>query len=73
MAPADDLHQFKQLTLGQLTVMGRTTYEGLPKRPLPGRTNIVLTHQEDYQAPGAVVVHDAQSCSPMLRLTRSSA
>ncbi|WP_203663957.1 dihydrofolate reductase [Lacticaseibacillus sp. 53-4] len=57
----DDLHQFKQLTLGQLTVMGRTTYEGLPKRPLPGRTNIVLTRQADYQAPGAVVIHDRKA------------
>lgn len=57
----DDLHQFKQLTLGQLVVMGRTTYEGLPKRPLPGRTNIVLTRQPDYQALGAVVVHDRQA------------
>ncbi|WP_179395381.1 dihydrofolate reductase [Lacticaseibacillus absianus] len=54
----DDLKFFKQQTLGQLVVMGRTTYDGLRKRPLPGRTNIVLTRQTDYAAPGAVVVHD---------------
>lgn len=54
----DDLKQFKALTLGQLVAMGRTTYDGLPNRPLPGRVNLVLTHRQDYQAPGAVVVHD---------------
>ncbi|MFD1392066.1 dihydrofolate reductase [Lacticaseibacillus jixianensis] len=57
----DDLKMFKHLTLGQLVAMGRTTYEGLPNKPLPGRVNLVLTHQPDYQAPGAVVVHDRAS------------
>lgn len=54
----DDLKEFKALTVGQLTVMGRRTYEGLPKRPLPDRTNVILTRDQSYQAPGAVVVHD---------------
>ncbi|WP_125703309.1 dihydrofolate reductase [Lacticaseibacillus daqingensis] len=53
----DDLQFFKQKTLGQLTLMGRTTYDGLRKRPLPNRTNVVLTRRLDYTAPGAVVVH----------------
>jgi dihydrofolate reductase len=53
----DDLAFFKQQTLGQLTVMGRKTYLGLPKRPLPGRTNVILTHDPTFSAPGAIVVH----------------
>ncbi|WP_461213084.1 dihydrofolate reductase [Lacticaseibacillus sp. GG6-2] len=53
----DDLKYFKANTLGQLTVMGRKTYLGLPKRPLPGRVNVVLTHDPDFQAEGAVIVH----------------
>jgi len=55
----DDLHYFRELTEGQIVVMGRKTFEGL-KRPLPDRTNIVLTHQADYAAPdGVIVYHDA--------------
>ncbi|MFD1433177.1 dihydrofolate reductase [Lacticaseibacillus yichunensis] len=53
----DDLEFFHQVTKGQLVVMGRRTYEGLPKRPLPERTNIILTRDADYSAPGAVVLH----------------
>lgn len=55
----DDLKYFKQQTLGTLTVMGRKTYLALPKRPLPGRTNVVLSHDPNCQAPGAIVVHSA--------------
>lgn len=38
-----DLRHFKQLTTGHPVIMGRRTWESLPKRPLPGRKNIVLT------------------------------
>jgi dihydrofolate reductase len=56
--PADLAH-FKQTTLGQAVVMGRKTWDSLPERfrPLPGRTNIVITRQKDWQAPGALVAH----------------
>ena len=56
--PADLAH-FKQTTLGQAVVMGRKTWDSLPERfrPLPGRTNIVITRQTGWQAPGAVVAH----------------
>ncbi|WP_303311986.1 dihydrofolate reductase [Hymenobacter sp. BT730] len=47
----DDLKHFKQLTLGHPIIMGRRTYESIG-RPLPGRTNIVVTRQQDWQAPG---------------------
>jgi dihydrofolate reductase len=39
----EDLKRFKRLTLGNTVIMGKKTWESLPKRPLPGRTNIVLT------------------------------
>ena len=56
--PADLAH-FKQTTLGQAVVMGRKTWDSLPERfrPLPGRTNIVITRQKDWQAAGALVAH----------------
>ena len=52
-----DLKRFKALTLGHPILMGRKTLESFPKGPLPGRTNIVLSRNRDYQADGATVVH----------------
>jgi dihydrofolate reductase len=51
----DDLKRFKRLTMGHPIVMGRKTWESIG-RPLPGRENVVVTRQESYHAPGAVVV-----------------
>ncbi|MCH2558928.1 MAG: dihydrofolate reductase [Alcanivorax sp.] len=51
----NDLKYFKQATLGKPIIMGRNTWESL-KRPLPGRTNIVITRQRQYPAEGAKVV-----------------
>ncbi len=51
-----DLRRFKEMTLGKPIIMGRKTWEGLPKRPLPGRMNIVVTRQKTFAAEGAVVV-----------------
>ena len=58
----EDLAHFKQTTLGQPVVMGRKTWESLPPkfRPLPGRTNIVVTRQTDWQAEGAVIAHSIE-------------
>lgn len=39
-----DLKNFKRLTMGHPVIMGRRTWESLPKRPLPGRLNIVISH-----------------------------
>ncbi len=51
----EDLKNFKRTTLGKPVIMGRKTWESLG-RPLPGRRNIVITRQKDYQAEGATVV-----------------
>lgn len=50
-----DLQRFKALTTGHTVVMGRRTFESLPKGALPNRRNIVLTRQADYSAPGIEV------------------
>ncbi len=50
-----DLQHFKRMTMGKPILMGRLTWESLG-RPLPGRHNIVLTRDQDYQAEGATVV-----------------
>ncbi|MGN6579202.1 MAG: dihydrofolate reductase [Bordetella sp.] len=55
-----DLAHFKRTTLGHPIIMGRKTWESLG-RPLPGRTNIVVTRQADYAAAGAVVVTSLQA------------
>lgn len=54
----EDQARFKELTLGHRVVMGRLTWESLPAsvRPLPGRTNVVVTRDPDYRADGAEVV-----------------
>jgi dihydrofolate reductase len=51
----EDLAHFKKLTLGSPVIMGRKTWDSLPAkfRPLPGRTNVVVTRQPDWQAEGA--------------------
>ena len=51
----DEIAYFKRVTMGHPIVMGRRTYESIGK-PLPGRQNIVVTHDRGYQAPGCTVV-----------------
>lgn len=53
--PADLAH-FKQVTMGKPIIMGRKTWDSLG-RPLPGRTNVVVTRDRDFSAAGCVVVH----------------
>ena len=55
----EDLAHFKRHTLGCPVIMGRKTWDSLPPkfRPLPGRLNVVVTRQPDWQASGAVVAH----------------
>jgi dihydrofolate reductase len=52
----EDLKHFKAVTLGKPVLMGRKTYESIGK-PLPGRTNFVLTRDRGWKAEGVVAVH----------------
>jgi dihydrofolate reductase len=53
-----DLALFKALTFGKPVIMGRRTWESLPRRPLPGRVNIVLSRDGSFPPAGAVVTED---------------
>ena len=55
---SSDLKLFKQITLGKPVIMGRKTWESLPRKPLPGRRNIVITRQAGFAAEGADVAED---------------
>jgi dihydrofolate reductase len=50
-----DMAIFKATTLGKPVIMGRKTWDSLPKRPLPGRTNIVLSRDGSFEPTGAVL------------------
>lgn len=60
----EDLKRFKQLTMGRPIVMGRKTFESIGK-PLPGRTNIVITRQKDFSCCGSLT---APSLDEALRI-----
>lgn len=61
-----DMKRFKALTIGKPVIMGRKTFETLP-RPLPNRTNIVITRDAAYRAAGAVVTHSAAAAEEVAR------
>ena len=49
-----DLAHFKATTLGKPVIMGRKTWDSLPKKPLPGRMNVVLSRDLSFEPQGAV-------------------
>jgi len=53
-----DLANFRAVTMGKPVIMGRKTWESLPKKPLVGRTNIVLSRDGAFEPKGAVVCED---------------
>jgi dihydrofolate reductase len=56
----EDMKRFKALTLGHPIIMGRKTFESIVTilgKPLPGRTNIILTRDQDYVYPGVTAAH----------------
>lgn len=67
----EDMAHFKRLTNGWPVIMGRKTWDSLPARfrPLPGRTNVVITRQPGWQEPGA---EPAASLSDALKLCARS-
>ncbi|MGE7835073.1 dihydrofolate reductase [Viridibacillus arvi] len=54
-----DLAYFKRTTMGKPMIMGRKTFESIGK-PLPGRTNIVITRDEEYAREGIIIVHSLE-------------
>jgi len=58
-----DMKFFKDTTQGHHVIMGRKNFESIPHkyRPLPNRTNVVITRQSDYKAEGCVVVNSVES------------
>jgi dihydrofolate reductase len=60
---SDDMKRFKALTTGHTVVMGRKTWDSLPKKPLPGRVNVVVTRQKDWQAPGATTASSLEQAT----------
>jgi dihydrofolate reductase len=65
-----DQRRLKAITMGKPIVMGRKTFLSFPRRPLPGRTNIVVTRDPDFRAAGAVVT---TSLTEALALARADA
>lgn len=62
-----DLRHFKELTMGHPIIMGRKTFEALPKGALPGRRNIVVSRNLAYAAPGAEVVPSLEAALALVR------
>lgn len=56
----EDLAYFKRVTMGKPIIMGRKTFESIG-RPLPGRTNYIVTRNTSYSAPGVLVFHSVEA------------
>ena len=54
----EDLRWFRTHTVGKPVIMGRKTWDSLPKKPLPGRVNIVMTNEPGWRAEGAITAND---------------
>jgi dihydrofolate reductase len=67
---ATDMAHFKALTLGKPVIMGRKTWDSFPRRPLPGRTNIVLSRDGSFEPKNAVRCEDF---SEALQIAREQA
>jgi dihydrofolate reductase len=55
-----DLKRFKKLTLGNTLIMGKKTWESLPRKPLPGRKNIVLTDDRQETIEGSITAYSIE-------------
>jgi dihydrofolate reductase len=65
----DDMKFFQRTTLNHHVISGRKNYESIPERfrPLRDRVNIVVTHDPDYAAPGAIVCHSLKDALDIAR------
>ena len=64
---AADLRHFRAITMGKPVVMGRRTWQSLPKKPLDGRHNIIVTSDPTFSAPGADVAPSPQAALALAR------
>ena len=62
-----DLALFRAVTMGKPVIMGRKTWDSLPKKPLVGRTNIVLTRDGSFEAPGALPIDNFSEAVQLAR------
>jgi dihydrofolate reductase len=62
-----DMQRFRQLTMGKPVMMGRKTYLSLSRKPLPGRTNIVVSRDADFSAPGVLVAPSVEAALTVAR------
>jgi len=67
----EDLRYFKSVTMGKPVIMGRKTFESIGQ-PLPGRTNIVITHNSAFRAEGAKVVSSLEGALHLAQHTASA-
>jgi dihydrofolate reductase len=65
----DDMKYFMQTTKGHYVIMGRKNYDSIPEkfRPLPNRTNIVVTRQQGLKLPNCTVVHSLEEAVAIAR------
>jgi len=65
----NDMRFFKETTMGHHVIMGRKNFESIPHkyRPLPNRTNIIVTRQTDYKAQGCVVVNSVEAALEIVK------
>ena len=67
---SSDMKRFKAATMGKPVLMGRKTWDSLPRKPLPGRQNLILTRDADFKGDGAWVYTDLDA---MLAAARAMA
>ena len=64
---SEDMKRFKRLTMGHPCIMGRKTWDSLTNKPLPGRTNIVVTRNKAFAAEGAKVANTFEAALEIAR------
>ena len=69
-----DMKFFKDTTMGHHVIMGRKNFESIPHkyRPLPNRTNVVITRQSDYKAEGCIVVNSVEAALQIAQENRDT-
>ena len=67
---SSDLKLFKQITMGKPVIMGRKTWDSLPRKPLPGRRNIVISRKFDIPLQGAEVARNREEALALATVDR---